>query len=158
MTLSLHNLRPARGAKTARTRVGRGAGSGIGTYSGRGLKGQKARSGGKGGLTLQGMKFNIERTPKLGGFKSLRPKLEVVNIEVIEKNFAANEVITPAKLLLKGLVRTTKNGIKVLGMGKISKKVTLKVQKISESAKEAVLKAGGKVVLLSPAKKDDKSS
>jgi len=149
MALKLYNLKPAWGAKKKKKRVGRGDSSGHGTYSTRGAKGQKARSGGKGGLKLKGLKGNILSIPKLGGFRSLKPKLAIVNLKDLENNFAAGEVITPAKLAEKGLVKSIKPGIKVLGMGTISKKLTLKVNKISESAKEAVEKAGGKVYLFS---------
>ena len=149
MALKLYNLKPAWGAKKKKKRVGRGDSSGHGTYSTRGAKGQRARSGGKGGLKLKGLKSNILSIPKLGGFRSLKPKLEIVNLKDLEKNFAAGEIITPAKLIEKGLIKSVKPGIKVLGMGTLSKKLILKVNKISESAKEAVEKAGGKVFLFS---------
>jgi len=149
MALNLYNLKPAFGAKKARKRVGRGDSSGHGTYSTRGAKGQKARSGGKGGLKLKGLKSNIQSIPKLGGFRSLKSKLAVVNLKDLEKKFADDEIITPAKLVEKGLLKSTKAGVKILGLGALSKKLILKVDKISQSAKEAVEKAGGKVILFS---------
>ncbi len=148
--LKLYNLKPAPGSKKKKKRVGRGNASGHGTYSTRGLKGQRSRTGGKGGLKLKGLKGNIQSTPKLGGFKSLRAKLAVVNLKDLDKNFAANEVITAVKLLEKGLIKNTKPGVKVLGMGKINKKFILKIDKISETAKQAIEKAGGQIILLSP--------
>lgn len=101
MALKLHNLKPAKGATRNKKRVGRGNSSAHGNYSTRGLKGQRARSGGKGGLKLKGFKSNIQSTPKLGGFKSLKSKLAIVNIKDLEKSFENNEVITPAKLVNK---------------------------------------------------------
>jgi len=147
MALKLYNLKPAFGSKKNKKRVGRGDSSGHGTYSTRGAKGQRARSGGKGGLKLKGLKSNIQSIPKLGGFRSLKPKLEIVNLEDLEKNFSENNIITPTKLMEKGLIRDPKVGIKVLGMGKLSKKFIIKVNKISDSARKAVEKAGGKVIL-----------
>ncbi|HDQ22580.1 MAG TPA: 50S ribosomal protein L15 [Candidatus Uhrbacteria bacterium] len=147
--LKLYNLKPAKGAKKRKKRVGRGNASGHGTYATRGLKGQRSRSGGKGGLKLKGLKANIQSIPKLGGFKSLKPKLAVVNLKDLEKNFSDNEIVTAAKLKSKSLIKSIRPGVKVLGMGKLDKKLILKVDKISESAREAVEKAGGKIILLS---------
>jgi len=148
--LKLYNLKPAKGAKKKKKRIGRGNASGHGTYATRGLKGQRSRSGGKSGLKLKGLKANIQNIPKLGGFKSLRPKLAIVNLKDLEKKFAENEVVTAAKLAAKGLIKNTRQGVKILGMGKINKKLILKVDKISESARQAVKKAGGEVILSAP--------
>ncbi len=146
--LKLHNLKPAKGAKKKKKRLGRGNASGHGTYAARGMKGQRSRTGGKGGLKLKGLKNNIQSIPKLGGFTSLRPKLAIVNLKDLEKNFENNEVITAAKLAEKGLIKNTKPGVKVLGIGKVNKKFTLKVNKISDQARQAIEKAGGKIFLL----------
>lgn len=148
MALSLSNLKPARGAKKRKIRVGRGTSSGHGTYSGRGAKGQRSRSGGKKGLKLFGLKGIIQSTPKLGGFKSLRPKLEVVNLKDLEENFKDNDIITPEVLKQKGLIDNTKVGVKILGEGKLTKKFVIKTHKISESAKVMVEKNGGQVIFL----------
>jgi len=156
MALQLHNLKPAKGAKKKKRRVGRGDSSGMGSYSRRGIKGQRSRSGGKGGLKLKGMKAGIQSIPKLGGFKSPKPKLQIVNLVDLEKNFKNGDFITPAKLNAQGLIKTTKIGVKVLGLGKLNKKLTIKVHKISQSAQEAVEKAGGKVLLLGKVKKKEK--
>ncbi|PIY78798.1 MAG: 50S ribosomal protein L15, partial [Parcubacteria group bacterium CG_4_10_14_0_8_um_filter_35_7] len=85
MSLSLHNLKSRKRKK--RKRVGRGNASGHGTYSGRGLKGQKSRSGGKKGLKLKGFKVIIQNIPKTRGFKSIHPKMEIVNTGDLEKKF-----------------------------------------------------------------------
>lgn len=148
MALSLSNLKPARGSKRRGIRVGRGTSSAHGTYSGRGAKGQRARSGGKGGLKSFGLKGIIQGTPKLSGFKSLKPKLEVVNLKDLEKEFKDNDIITPAILKNKGLINDSKAGVKILGEGKLTKKLVIKTHKISESAKAMVEKNGGKVVFL----------
>ncbi|MFA5188613.1 MAG: 50S ribosomal protein L15 [Patescibacteria group bacterium] len=154
MSLNLNNLRPAYGAKKKKKRVGRGDSSGHGTYSTRGAKGQRARSGGKGGLKLKGLKGNILSIPKLGGFRSLRPKLEIVNLQDLEKNFENDDIITAGKLAAKGLIKGTSIGVKILGQGELTKKLIVKTNKISASAKEAVEKAGGKIILLLPYKKE----
>ncbi len=154
MALTLHNLKQAKSAKKPKKRLGRGNSSGLGTYSGRGLKGQKARSGGKGGLKLKGLKGNIQSIPKIGGFKSLKPKLAIVNLKDLEKNFKNDEIITAGKLAKKNLIKDSKSGVKILGDGKLTKVLTVKVNKISESAKKAIEEAGGKVILLNQVKEE----
>ncbi len=157
MALSLHNLRAAKGAKKRKIRVGRGLSSGHGTYSGRGAKGQRSRSGGKKGLKIFALKDYIQSTPKLGGFKSLKPKMAVVNLGDLEKNFNDNDAVTPEILYAKGLINDQKIGVKILGDGKLTKKLILKVNKISESAKAMVEKNGGKIIFLGqPAKAENK--
>ena len=148
MALSLSNLKPAKGSNKRKIRVGRGTSSGHGTYSGRGAKGQRARSGGKGGLKQLGLKGLIQSTPKLGGFKSLKSKLEVVNLKDLEKNFNDNDTITPDILAQKGLIKSVKQGVKILGEGKLTKKFIIKTHKISESAQAMVEENGGQVVFL----------
>jgi len=158
MTLQLHNLKPAKGSKKKKRRLGRGDSSGFGSFSGRGMKGQRSRSGGKGGLKLRGMKANVQSIPKLPGFKSPHAKFEIVNIEVLEKTFKNGDIITPTVLVSKGLIKSIKPGVKILGQGKLNKKFTIKVNKVSKSAQEAVEKAGGKVILFGKAAKKDKDT
>ena len=148
MALNLYNLKPATGAKKRKIRVGRGLSSGHGTYSGRGAKGQRARSGGKGGLKAFGLKGIIQSTPKLGGFRSLKPKLEIVNLSDLEQNFKDGDIITPQALKDKGLIGDIRVGVKILGDGKLTKKLVVKVNKISESGKVMIEKNGGQVILL----------
>lgn len=155
MALQLHNLKPAKGSKKRKKRLGRGNSSGLGNYSGRGMKGQRARSGGKGGLKLRGLKANIQSIPKLPGFKSAKPKFNIVNLKQINDNFKTGDKITPAKLLEQGLIKKIKPGVKLLGDGKINKKLTIKINKASQSAVDAVTKAGGQVILLSQKVKED---
>jgi len=141
MALNLSNLKPAKGSTKTRKKVGRGGKRG--TYSGRGLKGQRSRSGGKSGLKLKGLKETLKRVPKKRGFKSLTPKMEVVNLSDLESKFSADGIVDARKLLKLGLVNTTKNGLKILGNGKLTKKLVITANKFSATAKEAIEKAGG---------------
>jgi len=158
MALKLHNLKPAKGSKKKKKRVGRGDSSGHGSYSTRGIKGQRSRSGGKGGLKLRGMKANIQSIPKLGGFKSHKPKYKIVNLKDLEAGYKNNDIVSVVSLLEKGLINSKKPGVKVLGEGEITKKLTVKVEKISDSAKKAIEKAGGKVFVFGPKVKASSSA
>ncbi len=144
MTLSLHTIKPAKGAKKKKKRIGRGGKRG--TYSGRGIKGQRARSGGKRGLKRLGMRPLMEQTPKLRGFKSLKKKPEILNLKDLQNKFKDGDKITPQVLLKKGLVDKIKNGVKILGDGEIKVKLEISGCQVSKSAKEKVEKAGGVVV------------
>ena len=143
MTVGLHNLQRAAGSKQRRTRVGRGTGSGLGTYSGRGQKGQRSRSGGRSGLKRRGLQTFLHNKPKLGGFKSLKPKMATISLSDLERHFEAGEVINAKKLLAKAIVRSVNQGVKVLGDGTLTKKLTVVVDAFSASAKAAIEKAGG---------------
>ncbi|MBU1146330.1 50S ribosomal protein L15 [Patescibacteria group bacterium] len=145
MSLTLHTIKPSSGSRKKVKRVGRGLGS-TGTYSGRGQKGQRARSGGKGGLKLLGMKRIIMSTPKLRGFKSPYPKMVAVNVGDLEKKFNDNERVTPKTLLEKGLVGKMKVLVKILGSGEIKKKLIIENCAVSVSAKEKIEHAGGKII------------
>ena len=145
--LTLHNLKINKKAKKKTKRVGRGNASGHGTYSGRGLKGQKARAGGKGGLKRRGLKQLLRNKPKLGGFKSLKPKMAIVDLDQLENNFETGEIINAKKLFAKKLIKTVKNGVKILGSGKITKKLSVTADDFSESAKKAIIESGGNVWL-----------
>jgi len=140
--LSLHNLKTAPGAKKRKRRVGRGNASGKGNYSGKGMKGQKARAGGSRGLKRRGIKGYLQRIPKSKGFKSLTAKFEEVNLSDLEKRFASGDEITPRILFKKDLIKSIKK-VKILGEGKLSKKLLVKANAFTKSAKEAIIKAGG---------------
>jgi len=147
MPLSLHTIKPAKGAKKKRKRVGRGNASGHGTYSGRGQKGQRSRSGGKSGLKRKGMKQMLLQTPKLRGFKSDKPKNQAVNLSDLNKNFKDKDQINPRTLLRVGLVDTIKEPVKILGKGELKiKNLEFNGVKISKSVAEQIEKTGGKVV------------
>ncbi|PIT90793.1 MAG: 50S ribosomal protein L15 [Candidatus Komeilibacteria bacterium CG10_big_fil_rev_8_21_14_0_10_41_13] len=146
--LGLHNLKTSQGAKTKKRRLGRGNASGRGNYSGRGMKGQKARSGGKSGLTLRGVKTYIQRIPKQRGFNSSRPKKEEVSLGTLSTHFESGQIVTPRALLNKGLIRTVKNGVKILGVGTINKKLNVQANAFSKKAQEEIIKAGGQAEII----------
>jgi len=143
--LTLHNLKVKKGAKKKPRRVGRGNASGSGTYSGRGLKGQRSRSGGKKGLKRRGLRQLLKNKPKIGGFKSLKPKMVTVNLDQLEKSFESGEIVNNKKLISKNLIKSAKTGVKVLGRGKLTKKLTVVADNFSESAKKAIIDTGGSV-------------
>ena len=143
MPLSLHTIHPALGSKTKKKRIGRGGKSG--SYSGKGLKGQKARSG-VSGLKRLGAKALMQATPKVRGFKSRHPKAEIVNLKILNKYFKDGAKITPQILRKKGLVDKIKNGVKILGKGEIRVKINIDGCAVSKSAKEQVEKLGGRVI------------
>lgn len=132
MPLTLHNLSSTKG-KTKK-RVGRGGKRG--TYSGRGLKGQRSRSGGKAGLKRLGLKPLMTQTHKLRGQKSIHPKPEIVNISTINKYYNDGETVSPKTLKAKNLIKTTYYGVKVLAGGKLAKKVKLENCAVSAKAAE----------------------
>lgn len=143
MTLKLHHLRPAPGAKTAKTRVGRGEGS-KGKTAGRGTKGTKARY--QVPVAFEGGQMPIHmRLPKLKGFKNpFKVTFQVVNLDKINEVFPDGGTITVADLVAKGLVRKNEP-VKVLGSGEISVKVEVTVDAFSASAKEKIEAAGGSI-------------
>lgn len=141
MTIKLHDLRPAPGSKTAKTRVGRGEGS-KGKTAGRGTKGTKARKNVP--VMFEGGQMPIHmRLPKLRGFRNRnRVEYEVVNVGDISKAFPKGGAVGVDELVAKGLVR--KNSlVKVLGDGKLAVKVDVTANKFSGSAREAITAAGG---------------
>ena len=145
--LTLHNLQ-SRSKTKPKKRVGRGNASGKGTYSTRGIKGQNARSGGSKGLFKRSiMKQFIKKTPKLGGFKSLRPKPRPISLATLEKNFNAGDEISISTLAAKLLItsREAKTGIKIVGKTPIGKKLTITALAISKCAAIELKKAGGEI-------------
>lgn len=144
--LKLSNLKSF-SKKKRKKRVGRGNASGKGNYSGRGIKGQKARSGsGKGKLKLKGLSRQIRQIPKLKGFKSIHPKLKIVNLKDLEIKFKSNQEITPQKLKEIGLIDKIKPGVKILAKGKLTKKLIVKAHQFSKAAKKQIEEAGGKAI------------
>jgi len=143
MTLKLHHLRPAPGAKTAKTRVGRGEAS-KGKTAGRGTKGTKARY--QVPASFEGGQMPIHmRLPKLKGFKNpFKVEFQVVNLDRISDLFPEGGDITVADLVAKGAVRNNEP-VKVLGQGEISVKVNVSAQAFSASAKEKIEAAGGTI-------------
>ena len=144
--MRLGELSPAMGATTAKKRLGRGIGSGLGKTSGKGHKGQWARSGGGVRPGFEGGQMPlIRRIPKRGFNNHFRKIYSIVNLSVLE-GFEVNSVVDMEVLNEKGLIKVVKGsiGLKVLGNGTLTKALTVKAASFSASAKEAIEKAGGK--------------
>ena len=140
---SLHNLSRTHGRK--RRRFGRGNASGRGSYSGRGVKGQRARTGGRKGAIRRSIRRTIEKLPKRRGFSSDRLAFMPVNLDFLERHFAAGSVVTADSLRETGVKLPRGQGIKILGRGALTKKLTVAAQAFSRSAEHAITKAGGSV-------------
>lgn len=146
--MKLHELKPGVGARKERNRVGRGPGSGNGKTAGRGHKGQNARSGGGVRLGFEGGQNPLYmRLPKRGFTNPTRKEYAIVNIETLNR-FDENTEVTPELLIETGIVRNEKNGIKILGNGKIEKSLVVKAHKFSASAVQAIEAAGGKTEVI----------
>ena len=146
--LTLTNLKSAAGARKRTRRRGRGDASGRGSYSGRGQKGQRARSGGRRGLKMLGLKQILRRLPKQRGFKSLSAKPVVINLDDLERNFAAAQLVTPKRLQQLGLIKDWRFGVKLLGSGQLTKPLKVQLTAFSKTAQEAIIKAGGSVEII----------
>ena len=144
--LKLHELKPHNRSTKRRKVVGRGVGSGHGTYSGRGGKGQTARSGSSIPIGFEGGRMPLHRQlPKKRGFTSRNVKPEVLNLNDIDNKFKTGETVNPKNLFNKGLIDSASNEVKILGDGQIAKALTFEKVKLSASALEKVQKAGGRV-------------
>src|SRR4030095_9680841 len=147
--MSLNNLRPPRGAKRDRKRVGRGPGSGHGKTATRGTKGAKSRSGFRFKRGFEGGQMPLHRrVPKRGFHNPFRVEYAVVNLDTIADVFDAGSSVTPELLRERGLVRKAKSKIKVLGRGDITKKLTVQAHKCSGKAAEKIAAAGGSTEVL----------
>ncbi len=147
MALSLHTIRPARGSARNKKRIGRGNASGHGSYSTRGQKGQRSRTGGRNKLKRLGFKQILAATPKNRGFKSAKPKNQVVNLKDLNENFSAGAKINAASLFKAGLIQTVQKNIKILGQGELTlKNLEFSGVKVSDSVKLQIEKMGGKMV------------
>lgn len=147
MSLSLHTIKPARGSSRNKKRIGRGNASGHGSYSTRGQKGQRSRSGGRNKLKRLGFKQILAATPKNRGFKSGRGKDQVINLKDLNGNFSVGAKVNPVSLLKAGLVKTTREKIKILGQGELTlKNLEFKGVKVSASVKSQIEKMDGKVI------------
>lgn len=138
-------MKPASGAKHSRKRVGRGDGSGHGTYSGRGLKGQKSRAGGGTRLGFEGGQLPlIKRLPRTRGFFNIfRTEYNVVNIGKLNV-FDANAEVTPQVLIEAGLIKSAQQPVKILGDGELNRPLVVKANKFSSTAKAKIEAAGGR--------------
>jgi large subunit ribosomal protein L15 len=145
--LSLSNIKPARNSAKSKKRVGRGNASGHGTYSTRGLKGQRSRTGGKNKLKRLGFKKILAQTPKMRGFKSDKPKNIVINIKDLNQIFKSGEKINSSSLFKAGLISTTTGSVKILGQGQLQvKNLEFEGIKFSDSAKKQIEKMSGKIL------------
>ena len=143
--MKLHDLKPAVGATTAPKRLGRGVGSGLGKTSGKGHKGAKARSGGGKRPGFEGGQMPVTmRLPKRGFTNKWRVEYATVNVDRLNI-FEDGAVVTPVELIESGILKNVLDGVKILGNGEINKKLTVKANKFSQSAKEKIEAAGGKV-------------
>ena len=144
--MKLNELKPVAGAKHHKKRLGRGIGSGIGKTSGRGAKGQNARSGGGVRPGYEGGQTQLfKRLPKRGFTNVNTHVYAIVNLDDINKLFEAGSVVDLEALKKVGLVKKEYEGVKVLGNGELDKALTVKAAKFSKSAEEKISKAGGTV-------------
>jgi large subunit ribosomal protein L15 len=142
--MSLSNLRPPRGARRPRKRVGRGPGSGHGTTATRGSKGAKSRSGFRVKRGFEGGQMPLHRrVPKRGFHNPFRVEYAVVNLDRLAEVFDAGASVTPDLLRERGLVRSAGAPVKILGRGEIDKALTVQAHKFSESAVKKIAAAGG---------------
>ena len=146
--MNLHDLTPAAGSTHAGKRKGRGQGTGNGKTAGRGHKGQKARSGGGVRVGFEGGQMPLaRRVPKRGFHNIFAKPLEAVNVSALEI-FEDNATVGAEELLKAGVISKCVNGVKILGNGTISKKLTVKANAFSESAKQKIEEAGGKAEVI----------
>ncbi len=147
--MKLHELQRNIGATHPKKRVGRGSGSGLGKTSGRGQKGQKARSGASINPVFEGGQLPLYRRIPKRGFSNdmFKTRYAVINLDALNV-FDNNTVVTPALLKDAGIIKNQLNGIKVLGNGKLEKKLTIQANKFSKSALEKIKEAGSKAEVI----------
>ncbi len=149
--MKLHTLQPALGSTTSEKRLGRGIGSGLGKTSGKGHKGQWARSGGGVRPGFEGGQMPLTRRLPKRGFKNAAFKkiYSIVNVEVLDKFFQDGDVVNAEALKAKGIIsKIEEYGLKVLGDGEITKKLTVQAAKFTGAAKEKIEAAGGSIEVL----------
>ena len=150
MTLSLNNLRPAKGSTHKKKRLGRGPGTGLGKTAGRGEKGQKSRSGYSSKTGFEGGQMPLHRRLPKRGFTNIFKKQWIeVSLEALAKSFAANDEITPEVMHHRGIIKKAKHDIVVLGNGEVTKALKVSAHRFTKSAKEKIEKAGGTVTVIS---------
>ena len=146
--MKLHELKPPVGSRHRRKIVGRGPGSGHGMTSGRGEKGQKARSGGGTRPGFEGGQLPLHRRVPKRGFVSLfRKEYEIINVKDLER-FAPGTAVTPASLAEAGMLRVADAAVKILGEGSLSKTLTVSAHRFSKTAEEKIRAAGGTVEVI----------
>ena len=146
--MKLHELHPAEGSTTAQKRLGRGTGSGLGKTSGKGHKGAKARSGGGKRPGFEGGQMPLyRRVPKRGFHNIFGTDYAEVNVERLEC-FQDGDTVNAEKLIEAGIIRKTLDGVKIMGNGDLSKKLTVQAQKFTAGAKEKIEAVGGKAEVI----------
>ena len=149
MSIKLHELKPAEGSRKDRKRVGRGSGSGLGKTSGRGHKGQKARSGGGVRPGFEGGQMPIYRRLPKRGFKNIWAKeYAEVNVETLDKRFEDGAIVDPVALIESGILKNILDGVRILGNGELTKKLTVVANGFTKSAAEKIKAAGGTIELI----------
>lgn len=145
--MSDYQLHAPEGATHARKIVGRGQGSGLGTTAGKGNKGQQSRSGGKTYPGFEGGQMPLYRRLAHRGFSNypFKAEYQIVNLRDVDARYAAGEIVDGVSLVMKGLASKASRPVKILGNGDMTKALTFCVDKVSESAKAKIEKAGGKV-------------
>ena len=153
MPIGLHTLKPAEGSTHRRKRIGRGIGSGHGKTSTRGHKGNKAR--GQINPNFEGGQTPLHRRlPQLRGFKPVNKKAyALINVDALQEQFEDGAEVTPEILLARGILRDIYDGLKILGNGEVSKKLTVRAHKFSQSAQDKLTAAGGTVQVLAVERK-----
>jgi large subunit ribosomal protein L15 len=147
--MDLSNLKPSEGSTKNKKRVGRGHGTGQGGQAGRGHKGAQSRSGFKFKRGFEGGQMPLHRrVPKRGFHNPFRTEYAVVNLDLLSERFDADTVVTPDLLRERGLIHSTRQPIKVLARGDISKKLTVRAHKFSGKAAEKIAAAGGTAEVL----------
>ena len=147
--MKLHELSPAPGSTSERKRIGRGPASGQGKTAGKGHKGQKARAGRGMRPGFEGGQMPLQRRiPKRGFVNIFAKEIAIVNLSAIDEKFEDGAVVDVEALIAAGLVKKALDGVKVLGNGEISKKLTVKANAFSESAKAKIEAAGGKAEVI----------
>ena len=146
--MKLHDLKPAVGATTAPKRLGRGTGSGLGKTSGKGHKGAKARSGGGKRPGFEGGQMPLTmRLPKRGFINKWRTEYVAINVDRLEV-FEDGQVVSPVELIEMGIIKKIEDGVKIMGNGELTKKLTVQANKFTATAKEKIEAAGGKAEVI----------
>lgn len=146
--MKLNELKPAPGSTTAPKRLGRGTGSGLGKTSGKGHKGARARSGGGKGPGFEGGQMPLtRRVPKRGFTNVFSKEYATVNVERLDI-FEDGSEVTVESLMRAGIIKKTLDGVKILGGGELTRKLTVKADKFTESAKEKIEALGGKAEVI----------
>ena len=146
--MNLHELSPAPGSKRVAVRVGRGLGSGLGKTSGKGQKGQKSRSGGGKRPGFEGGQRPLYlRLPKRGFYNKFGKDYVEINVSELNR-FEDGTVVEPVMLIEEGIVKNVRDGIRILGNGELTKKLTVQAMGFSKSAEEKIIAAGGKIEVI----------